>query len=101
MPRRADSGEESPHVGFSDELTRERVRPTFASKSPGHPAYLRLRTDAPLEIRTGAEDGSEMGALFHLKQAQRETNLRTNLNEYLRFGKEVGVFFVIPRVEQF
>ncbi len=94
-----DSGEESPHVGFSDELTRERVRPTFASKSPGHPAYLRLRTGAPAEIRTGAEDGSEMGALFHLKQAQRETNLRTNLGEYLRFGKEVSVFFVVPRPE--
>ena len=94
-----NSDEPSPHDGFSDALTRERVRPTFASKSPFHPAYLRLRTEAPAEVRTGAEDGSEMGALFHLKQAQREANLRTNLNEYLRFGKEVGVFFVVPNFE--
>jgi hypothetical protein len=95
-----NSGEASPHEGFSDDIVRERVRPTFVSKTPGHPAYLRLRSGAPEEIRTGAEDGSEMGVLFHLKQAQRETNLRNNLNEYLRFGKTASVFFVVPEIEE-
>ena len=44
--------------------------------------------------RSGAEDGSEMGALNFLKQPQRVDNLRASLNEFLRFGLEAGIFFV-------
>ncbi len=91
---------EGPHTLFTEEsIVRERVRPIFVTTDFGHPAYMRLREDVPEEIRTGAEDGSEMGALYHLKEAQREGNLRTNIVEYLRFGKEAGVFFVVPRVD--
>ena len=48
----------------------------------------------PPEIRTGAEDGSEMGAFCHLKQPQREANLRASLEDSLRFGLEAGMFYV-------
>ena len=35
-----------------------------------------------------------MGAFNLLRQAQRKKNLLTNLDEYLRFGLEAGIFFV-------
>ena len=65
----------------------------FTSDVYGQPAYAQLAVNGPLEIRTGADDGSEMGAFDFLKQPQRETNLEASLDEYLRFGLEAGVFF--------
>ena len=35
-----------------------------------------------------------MGAFSFLKQPQRTANLQSNLEEYLRFGLEAGIFFV-------
>lgn len=72
---------------------RARLRPMFTSDVYGQPAYAQLAVNAPAEIRTGADDGSEMGAFDFLKQPQRETNLAASLDEYLRFGLEAGVFF--------
>jgi len=46
------------------------------------------------DLRTGAEDGSEMGAYCHLKQPQRESNLRIRLDEYLPFGLDAGLIYV-------
>jgi hypothetical protein len=70
------------------------VRPVFTSTTYSDPAYAQLSIVCPEEIRTGAEDGSEMGVFNHLKQPQREANIRANLNEYLRFGMGAGIFFV-------
>jgi hypothetical protein len=71
-----------------------RLIPTFTSTRYGDPAYGQLSLTCPAEIRTGAEDGSEMGAFSFLKQPQRTANLQSNLEEYLRFGLESGIFFV-------
>lgn len=71
-----------------------RVRAQFTSLRYGQPAYAQLATACPQEIRTGAENGSEMGVFSSLQQPQREANLNIALNEYLRFGLEVGIFFV-------
>jgi hypothetical protein len=73
---------------------RARLRPSFTSVHYGHPAYAQLSLTCAEEIRTGAEDGSEMGAFSHLKQPQRETNLRIRLEEYLPFGLEAGLIYV-------
>jgi hypothetical protein len=70
-----------------------RIRPSYTSLRYGQPGYAQLRRGTPLEIRTGAEDESEMGAFHALYQPQRETNLRIRLDEYLRFGLEAGLFF--------
>lgn len=70
-----------------------RLVPGFTSLHYGHPAYAQLATAAPDELRTGAEDGAEMGAFRFLQQPQREANLRTSLAEYLRFGLEAGLIF--------
>jgi hypothetical protein len=70
-----------------------RVRPTFTSWRYGNPGYGQLSLRCALEIRGGADDGAEMGAFHDLYQPQREANLRSSLEEYLRFGLEAGIFF--------
>jgi hypothetical protein len=68
-----------------------RLVPTFTSTDFGQPGYGQLGARCAAEIRTGAEDGSEMGAFSFLQQPQREANLRAVLDEYLRLGLEAGV----------
>jgi hypothetical protein len=45
-----------------------RVVPSFTTTLYGQPAFAQLLLSCPAEIRTGAEDGSEMGVFCHLKQ---------------------------------
>jgi hypothetical protein len=71
-----------------------RVVPSFTTTLYGQPAFAQLLLSCPIEIRTGAEDGSEMGAFCHLKQPQRESNLKVRLREYLPFGLEPIVVYV-------
>jgi hypothetical protein len=78
------------------EAVREamRVTPAFTSVRFATPAYAQLtRTTAP-EIRTGADNGAEMGVWNLLQQPQREANLALALDEYLRFGLEAAALFV-------
>ncbi len=71
-----------------------RVKPGFTSMHYGHPAYCQLNYFCPEEIKTGAEDGSEMGVFRHLRQPQRKVNLRIRLEEYLPFGLKPGFIYV-------
>jgi hypothetical protein len=70
------------------------VSPAFESTRFGDAAYAQLAVSCPPSIRRGAEDESEMGAFHDLFQPQREAHLRGRLDEYLRFGLEVGIFYV-------
>ena len=70
------------------------LKPTFGATVYGRPDYAQLRTTAPVQIRTGAADGSEMGVFCRLKQPQREANLRLRLEEYLPIGLEPGLIYV-------
>ncbi len=70
-----------------------RVTPVFDSTTFGQAAYARLRSTTATEIRSGAENGAEMGVWNHLAQPQREANLRQMLDEYLRFGLAAGALF--------
>jgi hypothetical protein len=74
--------------------TSRRIVPAFESQEYGDPQLGQLDLRTAVEIRRGAEDGSEMGAYGFLKQPQREANLRGALTEYLRFGLDAGLFFV-------
>ncbi|MDR2154280.1 MAG: hypothetical protein LBE78_04545 [Burkholderiaceae bacterium] len=67
--------------------------PHFTSLRYGDPAYGQLRQITDPAIRTGADDGGEIGVLHALFQPQREINLRTRLDEYLRFGLHAGLFY--------
>jgi hypothetical protein len=72
---------------------RERIRPVFTSLTYGAPGYCQLSRQCAVEIRQGADNGSEMGAFCDLRQPQRETNLRIRIEEYLRFGLEAGIMY--------
>jgi hypothetical protein len=76
------------------DLVHLRVKPEYTAEAYGQPAYLQLSLRGPEEIAKGAGDGSEMGAYCHLKQPQREANLRVRLKEYLPFGLEYGLIYV-------
>jgi hypothetical protein len=69
-----------------------RVRPVFTSLRWSEPGYGQLSDRCAVELRRGADDEAEMGAFHDLFQPQRESNLRTRLGEFLRFGLEAGVF---------
>jgi hypothetical protein len=68
--------------------------PSFTSSKYGRYAYGQLSLTCPSQIKTGADDGSEMGVFSFLKQPQREVNLKTSLDEHLRFGLEAGIIWV-------
>jgi hypothetical protein len=70
------------------------VEPAFTARRWGDAAYAQLSLACSNEIRTGADDGSEMGAFHFLMQPQRETNLRVRLGEYLPFGLDAALIFV-------
>jgi hypothetical protein len=74
--------------------TRARLISSFSSITYGDPTYGQLSSDCATEIRAGADDGSEMGAFYFLKEPQRDSNLRSVLPQYLRFGMQAGVFYV-------
>jgi hypothetical protein len=73
---------------------RSWLQPSFTDIHYGLPAYGQLFVLCPQQIKTGAEDGSEMGAFCSLKQPQRATSLRVRLQEYLPFGLEPGLIYV-------
>jgi hypothetical protein len=68
------------------------VFPAFTSVNCGDPGYCQLATQSRTEIMQGADDQSEMGVFHDLYQPQRESNLASSLQEYLRFGLEAGIF---------
>lgn len=72
-----------------------RVKPMFTSLQYGDPGYGQLSLRCSKEIRQGGDDEAEMGAFHELYQPQRETNLYVRLDEYLRFGLEAGIFYVM------
>jgi hypothetical protein len=98
LPRRYRCQPELALLDVTDPSDRDRIRlelePTFTSTTYGDPGYAQLADACDERIRTGAEDGSEIGATSSLKQPQREANLRVCLDEYLRFGLEAGIFHV-------
>lgn len=69
------------------------LQPQFTQTAYGQPGYAQLDLACPSEIRTGAENASEMGVFNYLKQSQREDNLHASLTEYLRFGIQPDFIF--------
>jgi hypothetical protein len=67
--------------------------PLFASRRFGAPTYARLADGAPAELRTGAEDGSEIGAYSSLRDPIRLEGLRAKVDEFLPFG---SIPFFVP-----
>lgn len=76
-----------------NENDTQQVQPVFTSLRYGDGAYCQLSPFCSAEIREGADDGSEMGVFHDLYLPQRVSNLRAQLDEYLRFGLEAGIFY--------
>lgn len=70
-----------------------RVVPLFDSLRYGDAAYGLLGRRSAPEITAGAEDGAEMGVHHEQMAAQRESNLRLRLAEYLRVGLDGALLF--------
>jgi hypothetical protein len=66
---------------------------SFTSLRFGTPGYCQLGIACDESIRRGADDESEIGVFHDLFQPQRESDLRTRLDEFLRFGMEAGIFY--------
>jgi hypothetical protein len=75
-------------------LTASRIHPIWTARRYGKPAYMQLAHACAPEIKTGADDESEMGVFHDLFQPQRISNLHIRLREYLRFGLETGVIYM-------
>jgi hypothetical protein len=76
------------------QIIKNRLRPSYTSIHYGDPSYAQLGLECACEIKTGAENGAEMGVFNLLLQPQREANLRVRLDEYLPFGLEPGLIFM-------
>jgi hypothetical protein len=98
VPRRYRCQPDLALDGITDHVQRAAIKarlvPSFTSVQYGQPGYGQLAQQVGDEIFEGADDGNEMGAFNFLKQAQRKENLSAALEEYLRFGLELGFFFV-------
>lgn len=78
----------------TDPASAHRVFPQFTSTVFGQAGYLQLAGHCPAAITEGAEDEGEMGAFHFLQAGRRVKNLAANLDLYLRFGMEAGIFLV-------
>ena len=76
------------------QLERDRVQPRFYSTSYGKPTYCQLALTCAPEIKSGADDESEMGVFHDLFQPQRAINLRARLDDYTPAGMETGIIYV-------
>jgi hypothetical protein len=72
---------------------RLRVEPEFNSTRYGTPTYCQLAIGCACEIKSGADDESEMGVFHDLYQPQRASNLKARLNEYAPAGMDVGIIY--------
>ncbi len=75
-----------------DENGTRGVRPHFVSLNYGEAGYGQLSMRTPAVIRSGADDESEPGVGHDSAESRRESHLRVRIEEYLRFGLEVGLF---------
>jgi hypothetical protein len=69
------------------------LRPNYVSRDWWRAGYVQLDESTSAQVRTGAEDGAEMGVYAHLKVPQKLANLRAALDEHLRVGMFAGIFF--------
>jgi hypothetical protein len=76
-----------------EELEALRVRPQFMSTRYSTPDYARLAETCAEEIRSGADDESEMGVYHDLYEPQRAALLRLRLEEYTPAGMDAGLIF--------
>lgn len=58
----------------------------FISRRFGDPGYCQLSEAAPVELKRGAENGSEIGAFSHQLNPIKLDSLRAKVEEFMPFG---------------
>lgn len=76
-------------------LVRIKMRPQFISRDPHGSGFLLLDAATAADVRGAAEDGGEPGCWNHLQHGIRLANLVNVLPQFLRFGLEPGLFFLV------
>ncbi len=66
--------------------------PVFRDMTYSDARYLLLDPETDRAILRGAENGGEMGVWNRAAHQARDDNLRRVIGEFLRFGREAGVF---------
>ncbi len=66
----------------------------FTSRHYGQPGYVQLGPGCPPEVKTGAENGAEIGAFNHLHHPQRQESMDNVLKQYFPYGLKPEVFYV-------
>jgi hypothetical protein len=70
--------------------------PIFASLRFGHPGYVHVTPNSAAEIRTGAEDGGEMGAFYRAGMSWRQQNVESKIARYIPAGLRAVPVRVLP-----
>ena len=63
----------------------------------GHPAYLYLSLNTSADVRSGGEDGGEMGVWYAAGIPLREQNVLLKLGEYMPAGLNAVPVRALPR----
>jgi hypothetical protein len=84
--------ETAKNTSEAQEAVLLKLKPVFNDTRYGMPSYGQLGLRCPIEIRSGAENGSEMGAFRQLNAVLREQGLKRALKEYLPYGLDAEVF---------
>ncbi len=66
----------------------------FNSRRLGRPSYGQLHLVSPAAVRSGAEDGAEMGAFHGALASLREKNLGVKVDEYLPVSLSPALIYV-------
>jgi len=80
----ANAGSTLPHPYRSTELVD--TAPLFHSRSFGDPEYAQISAAGPPVLRSGAENGSEIGAFSGLLGPIKADGLRAKVDEFMPFG---------------
>jgi len=74
-----------PHP-FESFLYGSDARHWFTSRKFGDPGYAQLSDTAPVALKEGGENGTEMGAFNMLLNPVKFDGLKTKIDEYMPFG---------------
>jgi hypothetical protein len=93
-PRRYRCQPEGDTIDMNKQKPSRIIYPKFTSMIYGDPTYAQLHRNVDSKISEGADNGAEMGAFNNLYQPQRIKNLKSAIDEYLRFGMEAGIILI-------
>ena len=80
-----------PELAVEGGAQPKRVKPHLVSLDRASPWYGQLHPLAHPALRTGGEDGGEIGAFRSPSSALLESNVEATLDEYLRLGMAAGM----------